>query len=104
MTESLAEENIRLKKRIDELEDQLKRFNSTERYKKYYKNENNAEKVKDRNKNYVKKLNLTYRITHNRFHLKYRNESCNKDYVHRRRINENHILHNKLDLHEDWLK
>jgi hypothetical protein len=57
--ESLIEENEFLKKKIAELEERLKNYNSTERYKKYYENEINAEKVKERNKNYLKKMKET---------------------------------------------
>jgi len=57
--ESLIEENVLLKKKIEELEERLKNYNSTERYKKYYENENNAQKVKERNKNYLKKMKET---------------------------------------------
>lgn len=57
--ESLIEENELLKKKITELEERLKNYNSTERYKKYYENEINAEKVKERNKNYLKKMQET---------------------------------------------
>jgi hypothetical protein len=57
--DSLIEENELLKKKIAELEERLKNYNSTERYKKYYENEINAEKVKERNKNYLKKMQET---------------------------------------------
>ena len=57
--ESLIEENALLKKKIAQLEERLKNYNSTERYKKYYENEINAEKVKERNKNYLKKIQET---------------------------------------------
>ena len=57
--DSLIEENEFLKKKIAELEERLKNYNSTERYKKYYENEINAEKVKERNKNYLKKIQET---------------------------------------------
>lgn len=57
--ESLIDENTLLKKKIQELEERLKNYNSTERYKKYYENEINAEKVKERNKNYLKKMKET---------------------------------------------
>ena len=55
----LEEENGVLKKRIEELEERLKSYNCSERYKKYYQNESNAEKVKERNKNYLKKMKET---------------------------------------------
>ena len=53
----LKEENEQLKKKIVELEERLKSYNCSERYKKYY--ENNADKVKERNKNYAQKLKET---------------------------------------------
>jgi len=52
----LVEENSLLKQKIVELEERLKNYNSTERYKKYYENEVNSQKVKERNKNYLKKM------------------------------------------------
>lgn len=55
----LEKENGVLKKRIEELEERLKSYNCSERYKKYYQNESNAEKVKERNKNYLKKMKET---------------------------------------------
>lgn len=55
----LEEENTLLKKKIEELEERLKSYNCSERYKKYYQNETNAEKVKERNKNYLKKMKET---------------------------------------------
>lgn len=55
----LEEENVLLKQKIVELEERLKNYNSTERYKKYYENEVNAQKVKERNKNYLKKMKET---------------------------------------------
>lgn len=55
----LEEENALLKQKIVELEERLKNYNSTERYKKYYENEVNAQKVKERNKNYLKKMQET---------------------------------------------
>jgi len=54
----LEEENTLLKKKIEELEERLKSYNCSERYKKYYQNESNAEKVKERNKSYLKKIML----------------------------------------------
>ena len=53
----LKEENEQLKKKIVELEERLKSYNCSERYKKYY--EKNTDKVKERNKNYTQKLKET---------------------------------------------
>ena len=56
-TIQLIEENEQLKKKIVELEERLKSYNCSERYKKYY--EKNTDKVKERNKNYTQKLKET---------------------------------------------
>ena len=55
--EKLLEENDELKKRICDLEDELKKYKSTHRQKKYY--EKHTETIKLKNKEYTEKMRET---------------------------------------------